>query len=217
MSFDDTVDSDSPTFENVPVASPVYRPFVMARANREQLLLSLSIAEVRKDAADIRKVRAELADLLGGENEAQQAIEEYKAAYQRRREEEAQRAVQHKPTPVPLVSPPVITACKLPAALPPAAIEVTTDRVDTDEEPDEYVPDSEFPDYATNWDGTVICLGGPRKRKKRMRPCPDWAKTKDGKWYPVSYFQLTRGKGPERRTQSQMLMNRRDTLKKRNI
>ena len=69
-----------------------------------------------------------------------------------------------------------------------------TDRVDTDQEPDLYVTDSEFPDYATNWDGTVICLGGARKKKgKRMRPYAGWAKTASGKFYPTCYFRLSQG------------------------
>jgi len=95
------------------------------------------------------------------------------------------------------------------------AADVETSRADTDEEPDEYIPNSEFPDYATNWDGTVICLGGPRKKKKRMRPYPDWAKTKDGRYYPTSYFTLTGGGKRERRTQAQMMMDRRNTVRAR--
>jgi hypothetical protein len=87
---------------------------------------------------------------------------------------------------------------------------ITTGRVDTDEEPDEYIQDSEFPDYATNWDGTVISLGGPRKKKgKRMRLFPDWAKTHNGRWYPTSYFTLAKDKQSHRQTQAQMLMRRR--------
>jgi hypothetical protein len=89
----------------------------------------------------------------------------------------------------------------------------TTDRVDTDEEPDLYVPDSDFPDYATNWDGTVICLGGARKKKgKRMRPYAGWAKTASGKFYPTCYFRLSQGGVRHIQTPAQMLMRRFKTL-----
>jgi len=97
----------------------------------------------------------------------------------------------------------------------PAANEIspTTDRVDTDEEPDLYVPDSDFPDYATNWDGTVICLGGARKKKgKRMRPYAGWAKTASGKFYPTCYFRLSQGGVRHIQTPAQMLMRRFKTL-----
>jgi hypothetical protein len=94
--------------------------------------------------------------------------------------------------------------------------DILTGRVDTDEEPDEYIQDSEFPDYATNWDGTVISLGGPRKKKgKRMRPFPDWAKTHSGRWYPTSYFTITKDGQSHRQTQAQMLMRRRKALQAR--
>src|SRR5579872_1993354 len=87
--------------------------------------------------------------------------------------------------------------------------EITSDRVDTDDEPDLYVPDSEFPDYATNWDGTVICLGGARKKKgKRMRPYAGWAKTASGKFYPTCYFRLSQGGVRHIQTPAQMLMRR---------
>ena len=91
--------------------------------------------------------------------------------------------------------------------------EITSDRVDTDEEPDLYVPDSEFPDYATNWDGTVICLGGARKKKgKRMRPYAGWAKTASGKFYPTCYFRLSQNGVRHIQTPAQMLMRRFKTL-----
>jgi|SRR5579859_374177 len=91
--------------------------------------------------------------------------------------------------------------------------EIVSDRVDTDEEPDLYVPDSDFPDYATNWDGTVICLGGARKKKgKRMRPYAGWAKTASGKFYPTCYFRLSQGGTRHIQTPAQMLMRRFKTL-----
>lgn len=94
-----------------------------------------------------------------------------------------------------------------------AAAEITSDRVDTDEEPDLYVPDSDFPDYATNWDGTVICLGGARKKKgKRMRPYAGWAKTASGKFYPTCYFRLSQGGVRHIQTPAQMLMRRFKSL-----
>jgi hypothetical protein len=90
---------------------------------------------------------------------------------------------------------------------------ISSDRVDTDEEPDLYVPDSDFPDYATNWDGTVICLGGARKKKgKRMRPYAGWAKTASGKFYPTCYFRLSLGGVRHIQTPAQMLMRRFKTL-----
>jgi len=96
----------------------------------------------------------------------------------------------------------------------PAAIESSlTDRVDTDQEPDLYVLDPEFPDYATNWDGTVICLGGARKKKgKRMRPYAGWAKTASGKFYPTCYFRLSQNGVRHIQTPAQMLMRRFKTL-----
>lgn len=91
--------------------------------------------------------------------------------------------------------------------------EITSDRVDTDQEPDLYVPDSDFPDYATNWDGTVICLGGARKKKgKRMRPYAGWAKTASGKFYPTCYFRLSQNNVRHIQTPAQMLMRRFKTL-----
>jgi hypothetical protein len=93
------------------------------------------------------------------------------------------------------------------------AAEIVSDRVDIDQEPDLYVPDSEFPDYATNWDGTVICLGGARKKKgKRMRPYAGWAKTSSGKFYPTCYFRLSQGGIRHIQTPAQMLMRRFKTL-----
>jgi hypothetical protein len=93
------------------------------------------------------------------------------------------------------------------------AAEITSDRVDTDQEPDLYVPDSEFLDYATNWDGTVICLGGARKKKgKRMRPYAGWAKTASGQFYPTCYFRLSQGGVRHIQTPAQMLMRRFKTL-----
>ena len=90
---------------------------------------------------------------------------------------------------------------------------ITTDRVDTDEEPDNYVTDSEFPDYATNWDGTVVCIGGARKKKgKRMRPYAGWAKTASGKFYPTCYFRLSQNGVRHIQTPAQMLMRRFKTL-----
>jgi hypothetical protein len=91
----------------------------------------------------------------------------------------------------------------------PEAEGFSTDRADTDQEPDEYVQDSEFPNYATNWDGTVISLGGPRQKKgARMAPTFRWAKTDKGRFYPQAYYRLTKDKERVEQTHGQLLERR---------
>jgi hypothetical protein len=94
------------------------------------------------------------------------------------------------------------------------AKDFSTDRTDSDQQLDVYVQDSEFPEYATNWDGTVISLGGARRKKgKRMRLDVKWIKTPGGKFYPQAFFRLSKGEGPRAyQTTGQMMARRLKTL-----
>jgi hypothetical protein len=89
---------------------------------------------------------------------------------------------------------------------------VTESNEDKDGQADEFIPDSDYPGYATNWDGTVRSLPGPRRKDKRLRPYSAWGKTRKGQYYVWSYFTLYKDGARHKVTQAQMLMNRQRTV-----
>lgn len=105
-----------------------------------------------------------------------------------------------------------IEASQNPQPSPPAPAMLLQQTRDTDGISDEWIPDKDFPNYATNWDGCVRSLPGPRRKAKRLRPYPAWGRTRKGQYYIWSYFTLYKDGARHKVTQAQMLMNRQRTV-----